>query len=233
MTTLNDIYGYCIVPKNTILYRGHEDKSFKDCMFFATSHSGAGVWNDTIQIWKTTTDITVLFVVEYLTTVGIAISALPRLFNSIFPLESNPTFTDLDIKHWDLIRRDKLVRKLFDDYKISGWLTSFENNTFNEVCLFDKQANSKQIKLIETSNRKDDKYFKDSLKRIKIFPSQTFYEQTKKELNKHSTFIIDDTNSFKKHKRYISANIKYYLEQGMTLNEARHEMYDLRLNLKV
>ena len=68
-------------------------------------------------------------------------------------------------------RRNKLIRKLFDYYKISGWLTSLEDKSAIEVCLFDKQANLKQLKLIDIVDKENKIYFKDSLYRIKIFPS--------------------------------------------------------------
>jgi len=233
MTVLNDIFGYCTIPKGTFLYRGHKDTSLKDCMFFATMHNEAGVWDDKIQIWKTKIEIRVLFAVDYLTSEGKGISALPGLFNRIFPSERDPSFTDLDIKHWDLVRRDKLVRKLFDDYEVSGWLSSVENKTPNEVCLFDKGANSNQIKLVEISDRSDRKYFKDSLMKIKIFPSQGFYDLTRDELEKRSSPTLGNFDSYKMHKQYISASIKYYVERGMERRQARHLMYNLRLNLEI
>lgn len=233
MKTLHDIYGYCIIPKGSLLYRGHLDTSFRDCMFFATSRSGASVWNDTIQIWRTLSDIKVLFAIDYVNANTIGISALPEIFNKIFPLESNPNFTDLDIKHWDLIRRDKFVSKLFEDYQISGWFTSFENNTFNEVCLFDTQTNSRRIKLITTTNRKDKTYYKDTLQKIKFYLPESFYDKTLKELNKQSSFPLDKKGTYRKHKRYVNAWIKDFVEKGMTKNEAKHEMISLRTQLEI
>ncbi len=233
MNKFTDIYGYCIIPKGTVLYRGHSDNSFKDCMFFATTFSGASIWNDNIQIWKTTTEIEVLFAVEYVDSNTIGISALPAIFNNIYPLESNPNFSDLDIKHWDIERRDKFVNKLFNEYQISGWFTSVENNTFNEVCLFDKQTNSMRIKLHQITNRNDNSYYKDSLQKIKFFLPKEFYERTLKELNKHSTFPLDREETYKKHKRYVRAWVKEFIEQGKTRDEAKHEMISLRTQLKV
>ena len=202
-------------------------------MFFATTHSGAAVWNDKIQIWRTTTDIQVLFAVEYVTYTTIGISALPALFNSLFPLEWDPNFIDLDIKIRDINRRNKFVRKLFDDYQILGWFTSVENNSFNEVCLFDKQTNSEGIKLIGITNRADKQYYKDSLQKLKFFLPQSFYDRTLIELNKHSTFPTDREGTYKKHKRYVNTCIKDYVEKGMSKNEAKHEMISLRTQLKI
>ncbi len=202
-------------------------------MFFDTTHTGAAVWNDTIQIWRTTTKIQVLFAIEYVTVKTTGISALPAQFNSVFPLESDPNFTDLDIKLRDINRRNKFVRKLFDDYQILGWFTSVENNSFIEVCLFDKHTNSERIRLIGITNRADKQYYKDSLQKLQFFLPQSFYDRTLKELNKHSTFPTDREGTYKKHKRYVNAWIKDYVETGISKNEAKHKMISLRTQLKI
>ncbi len=76
------------------------------------------------------------------------------------------------------------------------------------MCLFDKQTNSEQIKLIGITNRTNKQYYKDSLQKLKFFLSQSFYDRTLKELNKHSTFPTDREGTYKKHKRYVNACIK-------------------------
>jgi len=50
MQNLKDIYGQCIIPKNTLLFRGQADISFDDCMFFVSKHWVAGALNDTLQV---------------------------------------------------------------------------------------------------------------------------------------------------------------------------------------
>ncbi len=219
-------YGHCIIPKNTFLFRGHSNKSLDDCMFFATKHFVANAFNDNVQVWKTTTDIKVLFLVEHLNWLSWTTSALPSLFNSIFKEESNSNFDDLDIKHWDIVRRNKLVRKLFDDYKISGWLTSLENKVELEICLFDKQANSKQLAFVETSDRNKKINLKDSLEKIKLFPTKNFYIKTTEQLNQHASTLTD-------HKKFINAGVKDYIKLGMTRTEAKHHLFDLRTKLKI
>lgn len=216
-----------------MLFRGYADSSFKDCTFFATTFTGASAWNDNIQIWKTTTEIEILFAVEYVNSDTIGISALPAIFNSIFPLESDPNFIDLDIKHRNIKRRNKFVNKLFSEYQISGWLTSVENNSFNEVCLFDMQTNSMRIELAEITNHKNKRYYKDSLQKIKFNLPQSFYDRTLKELNKYSIFPIDREATYKNHKRYVRVWIKGFIERGMTKDEAKHEMISLRTQLKI
>lgn len=101
MHNLRDIYGYCILPKNTFLFRGHSNTSTNDCMFFATKKWVAGVLNQNVQIWKTTTDIELLFLVDYVNHNSWSISALPHLYNNILPTERNLNFDDIDIKQLD------------------------------------------------------------------------------------------------------------------------------------
>jgi hypothetical protein len=200
-------------------------------MFFTTKHWVATAFNNTIQVWKTTTDIKVLFLVEYVTPNSLAISALPQLYKNIFSAKGNSNLTDLDIKHWDIKTRNKLASKLYNEYKVSGWLSSIENKVEMEVCLFDKQANSKQLILVETTDINDKKYFKDSLQRITIYPSKTFLKQTEKALTQHTS--IED--SYRQHRKFFNAGIKQYSsdEYGMTKNEAKHYMLDLRIKMKV
>lgn len=233
MHHLKDIYGYCIIPKNTLLFRGNSDTSINDCMFFATKKWVAGAFDENVQIWKTTADIEILFLVEYVTYNSWTISALPHLYNNIFPNDCNPNFDDLDIKYWDKNRRDKLVRKLYDEYKISGWLNSLENKVEMEVCLFDKDANAGHLILVDTTNRKDKIYFKDSLDRIRIFPPQKFYEQTNKKLSEREPILTNEKDQYRKYKKMRNALIREEVQNGMNKAEAKHYHLNLRTKLKI
>jgi len=171
---LIDIYGHCIIPKNTYLFRGHKDTDTDDCKFFATKLWVAGAFNDTIQVWKMKIDIQILFLVECLDDRSRSISSLPQLFNTFFPVDNNSDSNDLDIKNREINRRNRLVGKLFEKYKTPGWLTSLENKVEIKVCLFEKDANAKQFQLVDTVKRKNKSCIKDSLDRITIFPSNIF-----------------------------------------------------------
>lgn len=231
--TLRDIYGYCIIPKNTLLYRGHSDISIDDCMFFATKKWVAGAFNENIQIWKTTTDIEVLFLVEHVTYNSWTKSALPRLYNNIFSTDCNTNFDDLDIKHWDINRRNNLVRKLYDEYTISGWLSSIENKVELEVCLFDKHANASQIILVGTTYSNDQKYFKDSLERIRIFPTKKFYEATKMNLSEREPIFTDEKDHYKRYKMTQDAWVREEVKNGLNKIESKHFHFSLRTKLKI
>lgn len=233
MQDLTTIFGNCIIPKNTFLFRGHSDNSLNDSMFFATKHRIAGAFNDKIQVWKTTTEIQVLFLVEYLTDRSWTISALPRLYKTIFPQESNSNFDDLDIKHENLERRNKIARALFDNYKISGWLSSLENNMEIEICLFDKFANHNQIAQIDISDRANDFYFKDSLFNIEIFAPDIFYEKTLKKLNQQSPLLKGKSEHFRRYEKWMNELIDDDMQNGQDREKSRHYHNNLRMKLKI
>jgi len=233
MHHLRDIYGYCIIPKNTLLFRGHSDKSINDCMFFTTKKWVAGAFNQNVQIWKTSTDIEVLFLVEYVTFNSWTISALPHLYKSIFPTDCNLNFEDLDIKHRDKDKSDKLVRKLYDAYKISGWLSSLENKVEIEVCLFNEHANAGQLIFVDGINRSNENYFGDSLDRIRIFPSKLFYQKTIEKLSEREPLITDERDYFKRYDRKMKKWVEEEVQNGMDKVEAQHYHFNLRMKLKI
>jgi hypothetical protein len=202
-------------------------------MFFTTKKWVAGVFNENVQIWKTTTDIELLFLVEHVNQNSWTFSALPHLYNNLFPTERNLNFNDLDIKHWDKNRRDQLVRKLYDEYKISGWLSSFENKVEMEVCLFDKHANTSQLILVDTINKNDKTYFKDSLDSIRILPSKHFYEATNMKLSEREPVLTDEGDHYKKYSGMMKNWIKVEVQNGMEKVEAQHYHFNLRTKLKI
>jgi uncharacterized protein with ATP-grasp and redox domains len=125
------------------------------------------------------------------------------------------------------------VKKLFNKYKISGWLTSLENKVEIEVCLFDKQANENQLQLIDTVDRQSKKYIKDSLDRIRILPSQTFYDHTNHKLSEQVSILTGENDHYKRYKKMINEWIKTDVQNGMDKVEAKHYHLNLRTKLKV
>lgn len=228
MQQLTDIYGYCIIPKNTLLFRGHADASYNDHMFFATKSLDTTGFNDLLQVWETKKEIKVLFLIDCLNHNSHATSALPRLFNDVFPRESNSNFDDIENK-----RHNKLVRKLYEQYEISGWLSSLENGTALEICLFDKKANSDQLQLLQTVSVNNKEYFKNSLDKIKVFPPITFYDKTTQELNGNSRFPTRQIDHYKIYKEMIDDRIKGDIDNGKDRIKSEHDYFSLRTKLKV
>jgi hypothetical protein len=202
-------------------------------MFFTTKKWVAGVFHENVQIWKTATDIELLFLVEHVNQNSWTTSALPHLYNNLFPTERNLNFNDLDIKHWDKNRRDQLVHKLYDANKISGWLSSLENKVEMEVCLFDKHANASQLMLVDTIHKKDKTYCKDSLDSIRILPSKLFYEATNKKLSEREPMLTDEGDHYKKYSGMMKNWIKVEVQNGMEKVEAQHYHFNLRTKLKI
>jgi hypothetical protein len=234
MIKLTDIYGQCIIPKNTLLFRGHNESTINDCMFFATKLYVASAFNrKKIQVWQTKKDIQILFLVDDINANSWTHSALPQVFNSLFPLESNPDFNDLDIKQKNINRRNKLTRKLFDEYNTLGWLTSLENRVELEICLFDKQANANHLKLIDIVDSKNKTYYKDSLDRIKIFPSSTFYKKINQTLLPKSSIHPKEKDHSKSYQEKMKIWIKIEMQNGKNRLEAKHDLFNLRAKLKL
>ncbi len=233
MNKLFDIYGHCVIPQDTFLFRGHDSNAFDDCMFFATKLCVAGAFKDSVQVWKTTTDIRVLFLIDHLDDRSWATSSLPQLYNNLFQSNSNFELSDLDIKHKNLERREKLVRRLFDEYQVSGWLTSLDGKVELEVCLFDKKANKEQLVLADAVDRRNKRYFKDSLERISISPPQDFLDKTRQKLDARAPVMVAEQDHSKRYLRGIEANIKEEMEKGKSREEATHYFMNLRIKMKL
>lgn len=223
---LKEKYGYCIIPKGTILFRGHEDDSISSVMFFASKIKMARQFNKRIQIWKTLKDIEIVFLVEEIDSMGRVHSSLPSVFNQLFPKEANLQFTDLDIKHHDIERRNKFIQKLDTEFLLDGWFTSIENKKEVEICLFNHNKISNSIKLLEITNDQNVNYFRDSLKRFQIYPPKNFYINSEIKLQ---------SKSFKEHKKYVNVCIEDELERydRTILLHLKHDWYDMRLKLKI
>ena len=223
-------YGYCILPENTLLYRGHNDSSFQDCMFFSTEFWVATAFHTSIQVWKTTKEIKLLFLVDHITKRDWSISSIPALYHELFEKEQQPPYSDLDIKDRDLQKRNQFVHQLFHGYQIPGWLSSVEGKCEIEICLFDRNNNSNQLELIEIVNSNDTQYFKDSLQKIKIFPNKEFYEKSMKS-------IYEDNPAIESLKKKYRQQIKYTIledeKNGHSLLSAIHYWYNLKIKLKL
>lgn len=233
MSQLFAQFGYCTIPKNTLLFRGHKNADFNDCMFFSTKKWVAGCFNDSIQVYKSIKDIQVLFLIDEINSNTWSSSALPKLYNKLFPHEKRFGFNDLDIKHSNINRRNKLIQKLFEEHEISGWFTSLEKKVELEICLFDKQANTNQLKLIDIVDSNSNNYLKDSLDRIKILPSEIFYKNTSQKLLNSSNILLEDKDHYKSYQKKMNSWIKQEVQNGMGMLEAKHYLFDLRTKLKI
>jgi hypothetical protein len=232
LNPLKETYGYCIIPKGTLLYRGHTE-AIQDCMFFATKKWVAGAFYEQVQIWKTRNDIEVLFLVDSLDERSWAKSAIPQLYQVLFPEEKSIDLTDLDIKHRNSDRLNKLVHELFVGHEISGWLSSIEGKVEMEVCLFDKETNESHLQLLTIVDRNDVSHFKDSLNSIHVFPSPSFYDRSIQKFIERGSVFSNSQDTYKVYKSTMNAWIHEEVQMGMDWNVARHFHFNLRLKLKI
>jgi hypothetical protein len=225
--TLKENFGHCIIPKNTNLFRGHNSTDFKDCMFFALKFWVAEAFSNSIQIWKTKTEIEVLFLVEFIDSRSWTKSSIPRLHQMIFP-KIVKVYDDLDIKHRSIKRRNTFIKTLNKKYEIQGWFTSLEGAIELEVCLFD----SKSIELTEVVERGSDKYPLDSLNQIKLFPTQDFFENTYERIINCSQGTKDKEEARRKYSLHIHELIE---EDGAIENieHQRNKFTNLRTRLNI
>lgn len=226
---LKNIFGYCVIPKDTLLYRGHTDKEFKDCMFFALKFWVARAFNRSVQVWRTTKEIEILFLVESVDFRSWTESAIPRLFKTIFPDEASNNYDDLDIKHHNIQRRNKLIRKLNSDFGLTGWLTSLEGAIELEICLFE----GTQIELCEIVNEDSENYFKDSLKQIDVFPTEDFYARTYDKIRNRSKERLDRIEIWNNYQKHMNEMIKEGTKNENEIIRNRECFSDLRTRLEI
>src|ERR1700752_1311902 len=208
-----NIYGYCEIPKGTLLYRGHRSDEIYDEMFFGTKLNPIKCFGEgKVQVWKVKRKITVLFLVKHVNLHSHGISSIPDIYYDIYPNEVNKSLTDLCIKQ-DIRRRRPFARHLFESYNINGWFSSIENRTENEVCLFNIENINK---LVERTNIIDieGKEELDSLRKIKLFPPDSFYSSTYEIMSKYNS-------PYKNYRIKVRYCVKDYIEQGVSASDAK------------
>lgn len=231
-TDFNNKYGYCEIPKGLLLYRGHNLNEIIDAVFFTTKSFSASVWGNGIQAWKTKKKIKVLFLVRYIDNFAKAQSSLPDIYYDVFPNEPNKDLDDLDVKQ-DVRRREPFTKKLYSEFNVCGWLSSIENRDHLEVCIFNKEFIKDNLELINIIKNSDG-YKKDSLRKIKIFPTASFFEKSRIVILRHyTTHYNDDRPPYKLQLSRIRSYIKHDVENGGTESDAKEYYYDLRTKLKI
>jgi hypothetical protein len=214
-------FGYCIVPKNTLLYRAPVETETEDCQFFALRFGVASIFGNIVHVWKVTNEIEVLFLIDSI--YPRIMSAIPELYKIINPTENN--VSDLDVKCTDRMigfAKDLLLKGT------PGFLSNVEKDDL-EICLFGEANISGHLTQIDTGKRGDTKYFKNSLRKLRVFPSDQFYQKNKEI---HARRFIDYSESHKAH----AGAYKSWIKEAETAEDAmriREYYYDLRLKLKI
>ena len=224
--TLYDKYGHCIIPAGTKLYKGGETTNYDGCIFFGLQKYVAAAFQNNsgkIQIWTVKQDIKILFMVQELNHSSWSKSAIVDIYKEYYPSEN--VLNDLDIKHRDHNKRDKLIDKLKNE-NIMGWLSSLEGKVDLEICLFPDKREFDQLMELETViNIDNDKFdYLNALDGIDLNPSEQFFTQTKNKL-KDSPF--DD------YAKMVATWTEDEIKQGLTREQARHYHLNLRTKFKI
>jgi hypothetical protein len=177
-------YGYCVIPKGTLLFRKGDIDFSRDALFFALNPRWVVTVNtyetQDVQLWETKKDIKVLFMIKELNEYGHPKCALTEIYKH-FTSET----TDLDavnIKGRDFERRTILIDYLKQN-KVHGWLTKIDSGYPLEICLFPSSITLPQIKLKEQSTTIPKQYKSyNALYNVNIVPSKTFVNKTQKNL---------------------------------------------------
>lgn len=174
-------YGYASIPVKTSLFRQGIVHGNPNLLFFSlhpyhTYCSNHDDWTP-IQVWETTTEIKLLFMIKHLNARASAISAIEDIYYYYFDSPAN--LNDLDIKGRDKDARKRLINKLKEN-DIFGWLNSFENKYTLEICLFPNKPFYNFVELIsEKEENKEEYSIYNALHKINICPSQEFFSESK------------------------------------------------------
>ena len=216
-------YGYCNVPVGTILYREGASTVFRECMFFALRIRVASAFGkrfDKIQVWSVKQQFKILFMVLELDRRSWTKSAIVEIFNKYHPIDAH--IDDLEIKHRDHQKRDKLISRLKENGVI-GWLSSLENKIELELCLFpDKDAFSTTVELFDIIDDGDNQYkYLNALDKIDVVPSLKFFKRTKQNLK---------GRPFPEYAKWLAEDPE---TRGLTKEQARNHHLNLRTKLKI
>jgi hypothetical protein len=222
MPNLLETYGTCVIPKGTILFRSNTPVH-PNQIFLALHIKVAGDYNNEdkrYQVWKALSDIEVLFMVSGIRDSRAWIkSPITEIYCNFFPDDicKPDGFYLLEIKHYDKQKLARLISKMKEE-NIRGWFSSIQDKVEPEICLFDKS----QIQLIETIDSTEKYMCYNSLKKLKLFPANSFYENSK-----------EYTKDYKTHLEWYNYTIRTAPDNGQNRKEARYEWFNLRLKLKI
>ncbi len=222
-------FGYCVVPKNTFLYRGHVSAQYADCMYFALTPDIAKLFNREVQVWRVKKAFKIIFLIESINSSCQAISAIPHLINDLYSIKEHKIQDDLKLKEWIKNNTSNFISK----FSLSGWLTSLENNNVLEVCLINSVFIQKHIELQSVIQDQSDILYRNSLRRFKIYPSIKFYQKSRKKIESHSIANSNYISTYSKHCMKIRSWIKENSNSDSDVSYFKEYYYDLRQKLKI
>jgi hypothetical protein len=188
-------YGYCRIPKGSILFHSGYIHKDADSIFFGfvpLTAKASPNSNNRIEIWKLKTDIKLLFMVLEVAHFSWTKSAITEIYRYFFPFDD--LCNDIEIKYSDRSKRRKFINKL-KQQEIIGWFSSFEDKSELEVCLFKNENLVNLIEFIKVVEMEElyAEGFDNSLKKADLHLNNNFYESS------NSKLLNFPFNSYKKH----------------------------------
>lgn len=183
-------YGYCEIPKGTILYRMGEIFEERGATFalhpnWAMNFTEGS--NRLIFDYEVMEKIKVLFLVTNLRRNGLPKSAIEELYEA--KIGAVNFLDDLDIKNRDVEASSKF-KKMISSLNVIGWLTTMEGNQPLEVFLL--KEGLKSIKKIGNLIERDDyPKYENSLRNINVQPSQLFITKSNENLQEYFNNLVE------------------------------------------
>jgi hypothetical protein len=218
MSELINKYGYCIIPEGTVLFRSG-DFNIENGVYFTLQHWIFNSLNPLKykEVWVTKKDIEILFMVKNINEYSYPQSSISEIYKQYFQEELD----DLSIK-LDIEKRNQLIKRLQED-KLKGWFSTYENEFGSsfEICIFineeDFNETFEQQSIIDIENI-------NSLKNLKLYPSDLFFEKSKK---------IIKNNSFEKYEKAKKYFINQRIMKGFSQKNSEDYYFDLRIAFKI
>lgn len=181
-------YGYCVIPKGTVLYRQGVLCHRYGCFFalhprWAINFSGEN--KAPVRAWIVEDPITVLFAISHLNPYGFGQCALSDIYRKHF--DTSDGLSSLDVKQTNKKARGNLQR-LLQIHNIEGWLSTIEDKPPLEVFLMPGVL--EQLESIP-QNMCNESQAQNSLRMIQIFPIGSFFEVSFNHLERNWGYLCE------------------------------------------
>ncbi len=218
MSELINKYGYCTIPEGTVLFRSGDFK-IENGVYFTLQHWIFNALNPLKdkEVWVTKKEIEILFMVKNINEYSFPQSSISEIYKQYFQEELD----DLSIK-LDIEKRNQLIKRLKED-KLKGWFSTYKNafGSSFEICIFineeDFNETFEQQSIIDIENI-------NSLKNLKLYPSDLFFEKSKE---------IIKNNSFEKYDKAKKYWINERIKEGFSQKHSEDYYFDLRIAFKI
>lgn len=182
-------YGYCIIPKGTVLYRQGALCHKYGCFFALHPHWAINVSGENkarVRAWTVEYPITVLFAISHLNQYGFGQCALSDIYRKHF--NATDSLSSLDVKHANKEAKGKL-QSLLQVQNIDGWLSTIEDKPPLEIFLMPGAV--KRLKE-ESQQNSEDSGARNALREIEVFPATGFIEKAYNSVAENCAYLNEN-----------------------------------------